>query len=187
MTIWFTSDTHFFHRKLATMRGFGSPEEMNEKMRDTWNSLVQPKDQVYHMGDHSFAGYEKTVEFTRTLNGVKHLILGNHDDGLIPKIVDLKTRNIFASIGSMKRLKVGPGEEYHLAHYGHRVWRNSHYGAYHLYGHSHGHLEPLGRSVDVGVDANWVSPELRPYHLDEVRAFMAGRELHEKNFRGDYE
>jgi len=39
-----------------------------------------------------------------------------------------------------------------LCHYAMRTWDRSHYGSYHLYGHSHGKLERHGWSMDVGVD-----------------------------------
>jgi len=39
-----------------------------------------------------------------------------------------------------------------LCHYSLRVWDRSHYGSWHLYGHSHGNLPPLENSLDVGVD-----------------------------------
>ena len=45
-----------------------------------------------------------------------------------------------------------------MSHYAHRTWRNSVHGAFHLYGHSHGDLPGLGRSMDVGVDANDYAP-----------------------------
>lgn len=41
-----------------------------------------------------------------------------------------------------------------LSHYAHRVWPQSHYGSFHLYGHSHGNLPDDERSLsfDVGID-----------------------------------
>jgi len=51
-----------------------------------------------------------------------------------------------------------------LSHYSHRVWSQSHHGILHLYGHSHGSLPGIGKSMDVGVDTN----DLYPYHLDEI-------------------
>ena len=48
---WVVSDTHFSHKLLATLRGFASPEEMDEVLIQNWNSLVKPHDRVYHLGD----------------------------------------------------------------------------------------------------------------------------------------
>lgn len=76
-------------------------------------------------------------------------------------------------------------------HYALRVWDRSHYGAWHLFGHSHGSMpdEPHSLSLDVGVDA-WESNLVevdhdrrevlrykkkvyRPVSYDEVKARMA--------------
>ena len=51
-----------------------------------------------------------------------------------------------------------------LCHYALRVWDRAHYGAWHLYGHSHGTLPAWGLSLDVGVDSH----DFRPINLDEV-------------------
>ena len=47
--------------------------------------------------------------------------------------------------------------------------RGSHYGAWQIYGHSYGHLPPIGKQWDVGVDNN----EFRPVSFDELKAIMA--------------
>ena len=41
-----------------------------------------------------------------------------------------------------------------MNHYSHRIWNMSHYGAYHLFGHSHGTLDDIGRSMDVGLNTH---------------------------------
>lgn len=51
-----------------------------------------------------------------------------------------------------------------LCHYALRVWDRSHYGSWHLFGHSHGHLPGLGLSLDIGVDCHGY----RPLSLAEV-------------------
>ena len=53
MTIWFTSDTHFFHNKnfVYEPRGFTSVEEMNEEIVKRWNEKVGPNDIIYLLGD----------------------------------------------------------------------------------------------------------------------------------------
>ena len=35
-----------------------------------------------------------------------------------------------------------------------KVWDKSHFGSYHLFGHSHGKLVGEPNSMDIGVDAN---------------------------------
>ncbi len=51
-------------------------------MVEKWNSVVQPNDHVYHLGDvymKSSKGYIENL--LSNLNGKKRLILGNHDNG----------------------------------------------------------------------------------------------------------
>ena len=72
-----------------------------------------------------------------------------------------------------------------LHHYGQRVWRNSHRGAYHLYGHSHGSLPPFGLSVDVGVDSKEITSEYRPVSFEEVRQYMDNRKPEKVDHHGD--
>ena len=85
--IWLISDTHFFHKNIIGYcnRPFSSVEEMNETIRDRWNSVIKPQDHVYHLGDVYMekSGNKQAVEtFLRSLNGKKRLVLGNHDDAM---------------------------------------------------------------------------------------------------------
>ena len=78
--IFFTSDHHFYHTNIIKYcnRPFQSVEEMNEEMVKRWNSVVNPGDTVYYLGDFSLA--KRPVEvFVPRLNGEKHFIMGNHD------------------------------------------------------------------------------------------------------------
>jgi len=67
-----------------------------------------------------------------------------------------------------------------MCHYCMRVWPRSHYNTWHLYGHSHGGLEPIGKSMDVGVDV-W---GFRPIALYEVEVYMSQRP-NNFNYLGD--
>lgn len=80
MSLWFTSDPHFYHKNVIEYCGrpFSSVEEMNEKLIQYWNDTVSPDDVVYCLGDFSLA--IRPVElYTPRLNGHKILIAGNHD------------------------------------------------------------------------------------------------------------
>lgn len=79
----YIADCHFYHRRLnAEMdkRGFPSVEEMNGHMIRQWNAKVTKNDTVYILGDFSLAGGFQTSGILHSLNGKKHLIIGNHDD-----------------------------------------------------------------------------------------------------------
>lgn len=174
--IHFISDTHFGHKNIIqySNRPFASVEEMNEGMIEAWNDKVQPDDTIYHLGDFAFMPYEEFRKLIRRLNGKKYLILGNHDKMIIQNRNALVAYGGIASIDHYRELKA-EGHFFVLFHYGQRVWNKSHHGAIHLYGHSHGSLPPLGKSVDVGVDCKEITSEYRPISITEVMDYMSRR------------
>lgn len=153
-------------------------------MMGNWNRIVKNEDVVYHLGDVAFMYWADLTKFMGRLNGNIHLILGNHDKEIRKHKKDWP--GPFTSIQDYKEIKVADIKIV-LFHYGQRVWNQSHYGSIHLYGHSHGTLPPHGKSVDVGVDAKWITEEYRPIHLDEVFAFMKNRETVFVDHHGDRE
>lgn len=80
-SVFFTADTHFGHKKIiefeANARPFFTVEEMNEALVDNWNSVVGKKDVIYHLGDVLFG--RDAFKYLGRLNGIKKLIMGNHD------------------------------------------------------------------------------------------------------------
>lgn len=79
MTTWYTADLHFNHTNIIKYcnRPFADLDDMNEKMIEYWNELVQPEDTVYVLGDFSLS--LSALQFVSLLNGTKKLIAGNHD------------------------------------------------------------------------------------------------------------
>lgn len=158
MSTFFTADQHFGHDKIRALCGrpFETLEEMDEVLIRSWNSRVCPKDNVHILGDFARGNAGKWLS---RLNGKKHLILGNHDDRR-----KASTQH-FASVHEARMLPTGPG--IWLSHYAHIVWPKSHYGAFHLFGHSHGKLKDnrlRGRQMDVGVDCH----NFYPISYDEI-------------------
>lgn len=153
---FFTSDTHFGHRRIIELahRPFASVEEMDETMIERWNAKVRPGDRVFHLGDFAFVPADPILA---RLNGEKHLILGNHDFGD-------RIGSGWASIESLKRIRVH-GVDLVMCHYAMRVWPGSHRGAVNLFGHSHGNLSCDSQSLDVGVDC-W---DFWPVTLEEIK------------------
>lgn len=175
MSVFFTADTHFGHAKIIvhSKRPFAHVDEMDEAMIAKWNAVVGPKDDVWHLGDFNFKSLKPTAYYLGRLNGRIHIVWGNHDDKHAKKHWNSRvTAPRFASAQETKYLRLDD-EKVTLYHYAQRVWRNSHRGSLHLYGHSHGNLEgvPLGRSMDVGVDAN----AFAPVSWDDVRAKLKDR------------
>jgi calcineurin-like phosphoesterase family protein len=77
--VWYTSDPHFGHQKVAEIRGFKTTEEHDYAITHTWKSQVQKNDVVYVLGDISLSNYQYALDTIKELPGRKHLISGNHD------------------------------------------------------------------------------------------------------------
>ena len=84
MTNRYISDLHFGHKNIIRLenRPFENLAEMHSKMISNWNSVVEPDDDTWIVGD--FIGGQKIHSeavkiIVNQLNGRKHLVLGNHD------------------------------------------------------------------------------------------------------------
>lgn len=80
-TIWFTSDLHLAHDRefLYKPRGFECISDMNEVIRENWNNVVGEEDEVYVLGDLMLNDNECGIDYIKSLKGMIHVILGNHD------------------------------------------------------------------------------------------------------------
>ena len=162
--IFFTADTHFNHwsspeRNIIKYcnRPFASIEEMDMSLIQKWNAKVGKKDKIYIAGDFALCKKE-LLPYYMVLNGEKIFIKGDHDRLFsedLPYIMNLTIYN----------------QPLTICHWCMRVWSRSHYNAWHLYGHSHGHLEPIGKSWDIGVDNN----SFAPLSWDEIVEIMKNR------------
>ena len=142
---FFTADTHFGHANIIgyCARPFASVEEMDEAMIANWNAVVGADDVVWHLGDFALRADAKHVGAVfRRLNGVKHLVLGNHDKQA--------TRDLpWANRGGVQIAdKTYDGQRAIMCHYGLRVWPGMQRGAISLYGHSHGRLPGSSLSLE---------------------------------------
>lgn len=168
---WFVADTHFGHRGIlkhcARTRPFADIEEMDQAIIDAWNSRVAPHDVVYHLGDVSFHGAERTAYLLYHLRGKIHLVRGNHDRLGDPGVVGR-----FLDVADYKKVSID-GRKLILCHYPLLTWDGAHRGSWMLHGHSHGSLRaPLTTRLDVGVDTH----DLLPWSWEEVQDALVGRE-----------
>jgi len=163
MTTWFIADTHFGHEMILrhSKRPFSDVYEMDNELIHRWNARVAPNEDVYHLGDFSFRATRTPDYYLSQLHGRIHIIWGNHDKDT------QKYSNMFASHQEVLYLKLNK-KKITLYHYAQRVWRDSHHGSWHLYGHSHGSLPHYHRSMDVGVDAH----DYAPISFEEIQAYM---------------
>lgn len=160
MSTFLTADTHFGHPLMLTAckRPFANADEMNERLIEAWNSVVHPKDTVWHLGDFAMKLDNREIaDIFYGLNGRKHLIIGNHDvhkDGsLLPALAHLQWESV-AHAAEIKH----DGQRIMLAHYAGYTWNQEHRGSFLAYGHSHGTLLGMPGSVDVGVDNQGLKP-----------------------------
>lgn len=77
---FFISDLHFNHNNIIKYcrPEFDNLDDMHECIITRWNETVGPKDKVMYLGDFSMSK-KSIAEFAPQLNGIKHIVLGNHD------------------------------------------------------------------------------------------------------------
>jgi calcineurin-like phosphoesterase family protein len=179
---FFTSDLHFGHSNVINYsnRPFSSVEEMDQILVSNWNDVVTNKDRVIIAGDLAMRySSDYAYNIVKKLKGQKHLVFGNHDKAirknkeflaLFESVSDLLTVKVQdeEAIGGVRRIVI--------CHYPMLVWDRSHYGAWHLHGHSHGSLPDDENSLrfDIGVDA-WTTDGkklYRPIEYKEIKEKM---------------
>ena len=165
MTIFYTSDSHHGHRSILNLcnRPYASVEEMDESLIANWNSVVQPTDDVWMLGDFAYRQKKGSLGaiFGR-LNGTKRLIIGNHDND---EVIELPWAAMPTHYEEIKQ----DGTKIVLCHYPMRSWNGMYRGALHLYGHEHGNIPDYATCADVGVDC-W---NFFPATLAQIKDRMA--------------
>lgn len=159
MRRFWTADLHLGHGKIIEHeeRPWKTVKEHDEALISIWNSQVRSsKDHVYILGDMFWKGNtNKAIRCLSQMNGIKHLIQGNHDKVCRKE----RVRQYFSTITPMLELtlQVPPDNKKQLivlCHYSLRTWNKRKWGSWHLHGHSHGKMPPLGKSFDVGISTN---------------------------------
>lgn len=160
--IYFTSDTHFHHSNIINLcdRPFYNVEQMNQTLIRNWNSYVSNHDEIYILGDFSFATDGRVNQTLKNLNGKKYLIKGNHDKYLKSDDFDTSLFEWIKDYYVLNYKKV----KFILFHYPILEWDGYFKDNIHLYGHVHNsnkdneqnaRLKVLGkRAYNVGVDVN---------------------------------
>lgn len=159
MKNYFWADTHFNHRGILqyTSRAYQDIYQMNRDLIARWNSAVlQERDHVWFLGDFAFthADAEDITKIFWQLRGVKHLVVGNHDEKN-PQVMRLP----WTSMQHLKTFKSG-GFRAELCHYPLETWKASWKGALMIHGHCHGTLKrKLPKRFDVGMDVEPIPVE----------------------------
>lgn len=169
--IFFTSDLHLNHRNVIKLsnRPFVSIEQMKEKIIENWNNKVSHNDIVYVLGDVFWNLNSKEIqEIMIRLNGVKYLVIGNHD-----RKTHNRKSNCWEDMMDYHEL-VLDGIQVVLSHYPFAEWHGCWRGSVMLHGHVHGTFDfstlntphKNKRIFDVGVDVN----NFTPISWDEIKA-----------------
>ena len=167
MRTFFTADTHFGHASIIDhcARPFASAAEMDRAMVDIWNSVVGPRDTVWHVGDFWYGPSKDKSDAERVfrrLHGQKHLVVGNHDGAATKALPWASVQDGVAVVNADEATVVA-------FHYPMRSWPHAARGAVHVFGHVHGRLADTRKSCDVGVD-RWA---FAPIGIEAVLARMA--------------
>ena len=175
--IFASSDLHFGHDRefLWGPRGFRSSIEHDEAVIANWNSVVEPEDTVYVLGDLMLGDNEHGKACVECLNGTIKLIRGNHDS-------DKRWNEVYPTIPNVEL--VGCAEiihyrKYHfyLSHFptltGNLEKESLHQMTLCLHGHTHSKdkfYEDRPYMYNVALDANHNAPVLLDDIIDEMKA-----------------
>lgn len=131
---------------------------MDETLIANHNEIVTSEDITIHAGDFAWTNsIAEAYNIVKKLNGKHILLRGSHDRWM-------KGKDFHHEIWE-KRID----DRYIVVcHYAMRTWARSHFNSVHLFGHTHGKLEGMGRSMDIGVDTN----NFYPYSLDKIIEIM---------------
>ena len=180
MTTYFTSDLHFCHKNVCkyTRRHEVVQQEHHEEwLIDIWNSTIKKSDKIWHLGDLTFlTKYEEVASLVKKLNGQKFFIKGNHDR---TKVLDqLKKDNLIQNWYQYEEIKIGETPVC-LFHFPIASWHKVGYGAWHLFGHSHGsYTMGRGKSLDVGIDSAYdLTGKHKFFSEEDVANYMSHREI----------
>jgi calcineurin-like phosphoesterase family protein len=122
-------------------------KDMDRAIIEQWNATVGFSDDVYILGDVSFAKTPtETANMLTQMNGRLHLIRGNHDHG-----TDKLDR--WEWVRSYTDIRVD-GVDVVMFHFPIWEWDKMHRGSYHLFGHVHGKSHPIeGRCMDIAMES----------------------------------
>ena len=174
---FFCSDPHFGHTNVLAYdnRPFSTIEEHDEALVSNFNKVVGSEDDLYILGDFSFhKDINKIREIISSLNGKKHLIIGNHDTKIIK---DRDTMMMFNEVTDYKELYIDKHCTLILSHYPIPCFKNSYYGWVHLYGHvhntfEHNIMENTKRTIQELYRKNFENPREEVCRMHNVGVMM---------------
>ena len=172
--VFFISDTHFGHEGAykytnydgTPMRPWDSAEEGDAVMAERWNSVVGPKDKVFHLGDVAIP--RRGLKVLEPLNGRKILVAGNHD---IFKLKDYMP--YFEDICGTRKYK-----DFTLSHVPQHPDCLPHWAKANLHGHLHNNtMKRIDEAGNEVVDTRYFNVAVErinytPMDFDEIVALF---------------
>jgi calcineurin-like phosphoesterase family protein len=169
--IFVTADQHLGHENIIKFcdRPFVTIEEMDQVLIDNWNKVVGKDDIIYHLADFTLGDFTIARRYFAQLNG-KIQVLANHwhhDKRWLPKnyfgplfleypdCPDIGHVNILPPMVVLEIEEMGDEGRalaVTLCHYPLACWDRKHYGAWHLYGHTHKPDDSDEFRLNIGVD-----------------------------------
>lgn len=188
------SDNHHGHSNLilgtslwqdkSGCRNFQTVEEHDSTILDNINSVVQPEDTLWCLGDFSVGsrsvGLSKEEAYIKYRNLIRcqdiKYIIGNHSLGK----KRLRELGVFSEVHDYYELRYKK-EFICMSHYPFFSWNSMSKGSYMLHGHVHSNPKRVvGRCCDVGLDGNNFKPYLLDDILEELRSQPVLTEGHHK-------
>ncbi|HHB2481386.1 TPA: metallophosphoesterase [Bacillus cereus] len=151
MAIYFTSDTHAWHKNILNFEGrpYDSVEEMTKDMIKKWNEQVNDDDIIYHLGDLCLGNFEQTEDVLKQLKGKIILIKGNHDlSKHYKKINEMGLLHEYHEVGITLKYKK---QQMWLTHYPFEIGLRPR--KWSIHGHIHSEESAWENQINVGVDS----------------------------------
>jgi len=157
--VFFIGDTHFGHNNMVVKYDrtyFDCLEDMHETLIDNWNSVVNPSDIVWHLGDVAFG--RANVDMISRCNGEKRLIMGNHDVYGVELYSKYFTK-IFGA-NQYKSAILSHIPIHHTQKYRFDI---------NIHGHVH-HKDPILEASDFYYNVGADHTNLTPVHWEDIKA-----------------
>lgn len=152
MAKFYIADTHFKHKNILRFDNRPWPDlvSMERDMIDLWNARVHNDDEVYIIGDFCFGSVNDWQLLLSNLNGLKHLVIGNHDLKQYPPSV----RKYLASDPVFYKEITDEGHRIILSHYPMLSYKHdTNPDVYMFYGHVHNTIEATAIKSSVSAMA----------------------------------
>jgi len=168
---YLTADEHYYHEGIIfpCERPFKTTKQMNKTFIKNHNEIVGPDDETYHIGDFTMLPIGDVHMIERILgqlNGIHHLILGNHDRQRPWDLIEAGFASVHTTLATEMNYTSINGENGKIKFFLHHdpAWSVVFNPNVQLCGHVHNLFKLCKNVINVGVDV-W---NYRPVSIDEI-------------------